>query len=442
MPSRNKPRILAIDDTPVSLAVLTAALASEYEVTSLASCAEALPLLADESFDLILLDVVMPDMDGFAAFEAIRRCPKAENTPIIFITAADDHVSEHRGLALGASDFIFKPIRVDLVRLRIRNTLRLARIAGELANSEERLRYVMEATGDGVWDWNIATGEVVHNRAWCRLTGLDDAHLEHQLEFFADLIHPEDFAAVQTALYYCLEGHGPYRSQHRLRHADGHYFWVEDMGQIVQRSRGGKPLRMVGSIKDISLRKESEEKIHRLAFFDPLTELPNRRLFLDRIGQAVLRVQRNQLVGALMFIDMDRFKELNDTHGHAAGDALLIQVGSRLKNGVRRQDTVARLGGDEFVVLLESLPDDPDASLKLAKRIGNKLLKALNQPYDLGSITYHSTPSIGLTLFDRHTQNIDEVLARADRAMYAVKSAGRNALRCELATTAADSLSA
>lgn len=186
---------------------------------------------------------------------------------------------------------------------------------------------------------------------------------------------------------------------------------------------------MVGCIKNIDQRRQYEERIHHLAFYDALTELPNRRLFLDRLQQAIYKTQRNGQQGALMFIDMDRFKELNDTHGHACGDALRIEVGRRLQTAVRRQDSVARLGGDEFVVLLEGLAGDYADALARARRVAEKVLATLNRPYRLGTIDYPSTPSIGLTVFDGSSASLDSVLSQADRAMYAAKSAGRNTLR-------------
>jgi len=432
MSTLGKPRILVIDDTPLNLLLLMNILKADYAVTLAESALAALPLLQDESFDLVLLDIMMPGMDGFEAFGKIREIPRHARTPIIFVTASEDRGSERRGLDLGAVDFIFKPIRVDLVRLRIRNILHCAQVEEELKASEERLQYVMAATGEGVWDWNVAANLVVHNASWCRILGLDDDCLEHSLDFFADLIHPEDFAAVQAALYACLNGKADYQSEHRLRHADGHYIWVADRGRLVQRDAVGQPVRMVGSISNIDRRKQSEEEIHRLAFYDALTGLPNRRLFLDRLQQAQIKAGRSGQCGALMFIDLDRFKELNDTHGHAQGDALLIQVGRRLQEAVRRQDSVARLGGDEFVVLLEGLSGSEAVALERARGVGEKILRALNRPYLLGELDFTSTPSIGLTVFARDCAGVDEVLARADRAMYAAKSAGRNGIRSEL----------
>lgn len=432
MSTFDKPRIMVVDDTPLNLLVLMNVLKEDYDVTIVESALLALPLLAEEAFDLILLDIMMPEMDGFTAFGKIREIPGHERTPIIFVTASTDRTSERYGLQLGAVDFIFKPIRADLVLLRIRNILHTRHVERELQASEKRLQYVMAATGEGVWDWKITDNTVEHNVSWCRILGLPDDCLVHPLEFFADLIHQEDFASVQEALYECLYGSGNYQSEHRLRHADGHYIWVSDRGQLVQRDAEGQPARMVGSMVNIDRRKQNEAEIHRLAFYDALTGLPNRRLFLDRLQQALHKTQRAGQCGALMFIDLDRFKELNDTHGHAQGDALLIQVGVRLQEAVRRQDSVARLGGDEFVVLLENLDEKSDQALIKAQGVGDKILNVLNQPYLLGSLEYSNTPSIGLVVFSQDCNTLDEVLAQADRAMYAAKKAGRNALMSEV----------
>lgn len=431
MQTKAKPRILAVDDAPFNLKLLVEYLKHQYEIEICECPFKALELLRTTAFDLILLDIMMPVMDGFQAFQAIRQLPNGSQVPIIFLTATSDYEHEKTGLALGAADFIFKPIRVDLVRLRIGNILRLAQLSDELKASEERYRYVLDATGDGIWDWNIKDDHVVHNRAWCTILGLDDNALEHPLSLFSDLIHPEDFPSVQERLYRSLRGSEAYFSEHRLRHASGRYLWVEDRGQVAERSAEGLPVRMLGSVKDISDRKRDAQEIERLAFYDTLTELPNRRLFFDRLRHAILKVQRESKYGALLFIDIDHFKELNDTHGHAMGDALLIQIASRLQGLLRRNDTVARLGGDEFVIILEGLLGPQPNALEHAAMVGNKVLEALSAPYDLG-IPYQSTPSVGLTLFDASCQVADEILSRADHAMYLAKREGRNALRIKL----------
>ncbi|WP_331344219.1 bifunctional diguanylate cyclase/phosphodiesterase [Cellvibrio sp. UBA7661] len=181
--------------------------------------------------------------------------------------------------------------------------------------------------------------------------------------------------------------------------------------------------------RDISERKQNEERINTLAFFDPLTQLPNRRLLQDRLEHAIATSQRQKSLGALLFIDLDDFKTLNDNRGHHVGDLLLIAVAERLKQAVRSQDTVARLGGDEFLVVLEGLDQTRDAAARQAQQIAEKILASLNEVYQLENQEYFNSPSIGLCLFGDQTVAIDELLKQADQAMYHAKAAGRNTLR-------------
>ncbi|MES2878734.1 MAG: EAL domain-containing protein [Pseudomonadota bacterium] len=185
----------------------------------------------------------------------------------------------------------------------------------------------------------------------------------------------------------------------------------------------------VGTMTDITLRKAAESEINELAFFDPLTRLPNRRLLMDRLQHALANSARNGREGALLFIDLDDFKTLNDTRGHDVGDQLLQQVAERLVACVREGDTVARFGGDEFVVMLEDLGEKPLEAINQTRLVGEKICAVLNQPYMLGDHQHRSTPSIGAAMFNEQHNSIDELLKRADVAMYQAKAAGRNALR-------------
>jgi diguanylate cyclase (GGDEF)-like protein/PAS domain S-box-containing protein len=191
----------------------------------------------------------------------------------------------------------------------------------------------------------------------------------------------------------------------------------------------GRLTHYVGTYSDITDRKEAEERIRHLAFYDPLTGLPNRRLLLDRLQQALAGSNRSGRHGALLFIDLDNFKTLNDTQGHVVGDMLLTEVAQRLQSCVREDDTVARLGGDEFVVLLEDLNHELSHSAAQAEAVGEKIFAAVNQPYLLREREHHSTPSIGVSLFLGHRESSEELLKRADLAMYQAKSAGRNTIR-------------
>jgi diguanylate cyclase (GGDEF)-like protein/PAS domain S-box-containing protein len=210
------------------------------------------------------------------------------------------------------------------------------------------------------------------------------------------------------------------------RHRNGGLRNVSISGEIIELDN--VPC-ILAYTTDITSRKAAEEQIQRLAFFDPLTSLPNRRLLMDRLDQAMAACVRHRRQGALLFIDLDNFKTINDTHGHDMGDQLLQQVAERLSDCVRDGDTVARLGGDEFVVMVEDLSGDAIEAATQAETIGRKLLVALNQNYQIQQGNFHSTPSIGITLFGAQTENIEEPLKRADVAMYQAKSAGRNTIR-------------
>lgn len=193
--------------------------------------------------------------------------------------------------------------------------------------------------------------------------------------------------------------------------------------------KDGKVTNYVGTFVDFTERKQAESEIHHLAYFDPLSQLPNRRLLIDRLRQAVATGERNQTGGALLFIDLDNFKTLNDTKGHGIGDLLLIEVAKRLQLCVREGDTVARFGGDEFVLLLEGLSEDRSHAAVQTRGVGEKVLAALNQPYNLEGNEFHSSSSMGVTLFFNHKDKLDELLKQADTAMYEAKKSGRNTLR-------------
>lgn len=195
------------------------------------------------------------------------------------------------------------------------------------------------------------------------------------------------------------------------------------------KNQQGKVTQYVSTLADISERKESEERINKLAFFDPLTQLPNRRLLQERLEQAITSSQRQHTLGALLFIDLDDFKTLNDNRGHHIGDLLLIAVADRLRNAVRKQDTVARLGGDEFLVVLEGLGQMHDDAAAQAQQVAEKILLSLNNHYSLEGQDYFNSPSIGICLFGDQPAQIDELLKQADQAMYHAKAAGRNTLR-------------
>ncbi len=244
---------------------------------------------------------------------------------------------------------------------------------------------------------------------------------------FADYIHADDVATIQEAIAAAVSARHPYEVEYRIRSRKGELRWVSERGQ-VHFDRSGKARWLDGVILDVTERRAAEHAVRNLAFLDPLTHLPNRRFLLDRLRQGLASSARSQRHGALLFVDMDDFKAVNDRHGHEAGDCLLVEVAHRLRDNVREGDTVARLGGDEFVIMLEDLGDCAAEATAKAEHIGHKILAALNAPYRLNGQFQHNTPSIGLTIFCGQEVSVEELLRRADRAMYRAKADGRNRL--------------
>ena len=235
-------------------------------------------------------------------------------------------------------------------------------------------------------------------------------------------------AAFYAAMHKSIERTGAWQGEVWNRRKNGEVF-PEWLTITAVTASEGQVTHYVSTLTDITKRKEAEDQIRDLAFYDPLTRLPNRRLLLDRLQLALSSSKRSGQSGAIFFIDLDNFKVINDSFGHHMGDLLLQQVAQRLVSSLRETDTVARLGGDEFVVMLEDLSAQRCDAGKQAKTIAEKLIAALNAPYQLADLEYHNTPSIGITMFEDHKSTIDELLKRADLAMYQAKAAGRNTLR-------------
>ncbi|MES2012565.1 MAG: EAL domain-containing protein, partial [Pseudomonadota bacterium] len=264
------------------------------------------------------------------------------------------------------------------------------------------------------------------NEKFCEISGYSQEELIGQDHAILNSgYHPKGFF---KDMYRVMATGKAWHDEVCNRAKDGHLYWV-DTTIAPFMGDDGKPQSYISIRTDITQRMAAEERSNYLAFYDALTKLPNRRLLLDRLNQALVASARSHKRGALLFLDLDHFKTLNDTLGHDVGDLLLQQVAERLTACVREGDTVARLGGDEFVVLLEDLSEHAIDAATQTEVIGHKILASLNYPYQLASYEYHSTPSIGATLFSGHTLVIDELLKQADIAMYQSKAAGRNAIR-------------
>ena len=298
----------------------------------------------------------------------------------------------------------------------------LRRAEATARDSEARWKLALEAAGDGVWDWHIQAGTEFFSERLLQMCGYGGGDLNSNPDEFDDRTHPDDLEQLHQARQDHFEGRVPlYHSERRILCKDGTWKWVLSRGLVISRDADGKPLRMIGTFTDVSSRKASEALIRQQAFYDTLTGLPNRRMLRDRLEQEIKRNNRDQQELAILFIDLDHFKEVNDTLGHDRGDMLLIEAGRRIQSCVRTSDTVARMGGDEFTVILAELP-----SSSHLEGILQKMLRALGELFQLGTEQVFVSASIGITMYPTDATEIEDLFKNADQALYVAKGAGRN----------------
>jgi diguanylate cyclase (GGDEF)-like protein/PAS domain S-box-containing protein len=296
-----------------------------------------------------------------------------------------------------------------------------------LWQNETRLRTVMQTIPDLVWLKDLGGTYLACNRQVERLFGSNEAEIVGRTDYdffpreLADFFRDNDRKALAAGK--------PCINEEWLTFAEGGYRGLFETVKTTMRDHTGAPSGVVGIARDITERHKAEEQRRQLAYYDPLTQLPNRRLLMDRLSQALTDITQGPPNGALLFIDLDHFKILNDTIGHEIGDRLLCSVAARLTSSAREGDTIARLGGDEFVVVLTNLGQRADETIMEARRIGEHIMEVLNRPYTIGKRVLHSTPSIGVALFSAAGGSVDELIKQADIAMYQAKAAGRNTLR-------------
>lgn len=328
---------------------------------------------------------------------------------------------------------LFGGLALDLLLFSVlyvnaRHRQNMRRATEELELSRDRFRTLVENVPGTVFRSMVGSGQILHISGGIEaLTGEPPERYHCGRLRYTDLIHPEDRSLVQEAVQAAIATRTPYNVEYRIQPGDGRVRWVSERGR-ASYDEAGRPLWLDGVILDVTDRKVAESAIRDLAFYDALTGLPNRRLLLDRLDQQIVISARTGRYCGLLFIDLDNFKAINDALGHQAGDLLLIEVANRLRSIIRASDTVARLGGDEFVVMLEEVGITPREARAAVQQVGDKILEELEPPYRLGEHSGTSTPSIGATIFCGFEGSVDDLIKRADQAMYRAKAGGRNCL--------------
>lgn len=295
----------------------------------------------------------------------------------------------------------------------------------ELKTERRRLGDIIRGTNVGTWEWNVQTGEVVFNERWANIVGYTlDEISPVSIDTWLKFAHPEDLEVSGSLLEKHFSGELEYyECEARMRHRNGDWIWVLDRGKVASWTDDGKPLLMSGTHKDITEQKQAEEKIRHLATHDTLTDLPTLRLARDRVRMAMAVAHRKEVMVAVLFVDLDGFKQVNDTLGHDAGDALLVETAKRLVSCVRSVDTVARIGGDEFLMILNELDSAEDV-----ERIADKVVESIATPYVYGDDQLTVGASVGIATYSGVCDevDIDELIRLADEAMYSIKKSGKN----------------
>ena len=429
-------RVLVVDDDAVTRVTVQDYLEEAGFTVSEAADGEAGHReLTLHGFDIVLLDVVMPRMDGFALCETIRSTAGTEHLPVLMMTGNDDVSSVSRAFETGATDFITKPLNPDLLVHRVRYMLRAKRTADLLRKRERSLAYAERIARIGNWELDPASGELACSEALNELIGFGEP-IESRRELLSR-VHPEDRSALETALRRTVEESVRTHSEFRVLRAGGDPLIVEQDAEPIA-DQSGRIVKVLAALRDVTSQREAERRIRDLAHYDPVTGLPNRLLLAEQLKQSIDAAVRHRRTLAVLFIDLDHFKRINDTWGHPVGDEVLREVAQRIRSCLRAEDiasrgepavdgaedarhTVARLGGDEFVVVLREIRAAEDAAL-VARRIGI----ALTAPLTVNATTVYVTASIGISVFPADADAADGLLKHADAAMYEAKAQGRD----------------
>lgn len=427
--TEKKPLILIVDDVPLNISILSDALIDDYQVKVASSGKTALNIAQRKSQpDLILLDVMMPEMDGFEVCQCLKNNPETKHIPVIFVTAKDSEIDEAEGFKIGAIDYISKPFSIIVTKMRIKQHLQREFQAKKLEQEirEHKLAQqhlivaglVYNSTSEGMMLVDDKNHIIAINPAFTNLTGYT---LEDVLDKNPNILSSGlQNVAFYQEMYACLETTGTWIGEIWNRHKNGENYAELLTINTIYDSEGNVHQR-VALFSDITQKKKTDELIWRQANYDSLTNLPNRQLFKDRLEQAIKKAKRDNSIVALFFIDLDHFKEINDTKGHDVGDLLLIEAAKRLLLCVRETDTVARLGGDEFTIIFEELVEENDI-----ERIAKSICNSMAQSFLIENESHYISASVGITFFPDDTTEIADLLKNADQAMYCSKEKGRN----------------
>lgn len=435
------PQVLLVDDDEVNLLMVSAALSERgFEVTQVKSGEEALRRLVDVVPDVLVLDALMPGLDGFETCRALRQRAGLESLPVLMLTGLDDDASISRAYEVGATDFFVKSNQWNLLAGRLRYLLRSSRTRRELERSKSKLARAQDLARMGSFDWKFGSTAPQFSLEALRVLGFG-AKATPSLRRLLALLSRDGRSSLIGMLREVIKHSSVLTTDVSVTQKNGRrrIVRIEAEPEFIDN---GQLAGYTGIVQDLTDRRTAEDKIRRLANFDTLTALPNRRQLIWRVERSLEYARQARHQVALLLIDLDRFKIINDTLGHAAGDELLLEVSRRLKKCVRHSDqvlengadgngpashhtleAVARLNGDEFMALLPEVIDEREAEL-----VATRILDLMREPIMVGGQECFVTASVGISLFPRDGENAVDLMRNADVAMQAVKASGRNSV--------------
>ena len=417
-PDQEQPLIMVVDDDPAfRLATEEALKGAGYRVVSADSGVRALELALQEHPDLVLLDALMQGMDGFEVCRRLHLMSDFEDLPVMMVTGLEDTESVDRAFESGASSFVTKPVNYSILLHRIRFQLRSSRDQRALHESQEQLATTQRIAGIGYWRWDARRNRLTVSDNLAGMLGTSPEGCCTTLEAYLDRVHPDDRDYVRDTITAAAEGAPLKPAEYRLV-AEG------KPSLIVHQELGMAPNLanvVLGTVQDITQQRATDRRIRELAYTDKLTGLASRAYFYKHMEDIIKAAERRDERFGLLYLDLDGFKDINDSLGHDMGDELLRIVSQRLQGALRDTDFIARLGGDEFCILVDNVHDQYDAA-----DVANRCLNAINKPVLLGKREVRPRCSIGVAHFPEDGRDLQTLLKAADSAMYAAKGLGKH----------------
>jgi len=432
-----QPLVMVIDDDDPTRMMATEFLTqSGFQVVDFSSGSEALEHLERHDPDLVLLDVEMPEMDGFTVCRRIRSRAGFETTPILMLTGLNNNESIDVAFDAGATDFSAKPINWTLLGHRLRYMMRAWQSAYDLADNQRSLASAQRIAQLGNWELNLANNEMTWSLQLYAIFGCTDTDQSPTLASYLKFIHADDLPRVHSWLSHA-KSHQLDSShiEFRIQTECGTERYVrQQVEQVVNKD--GEIIRLQGVMQDFTEHHEAENRIEQLAYYDCVTDLPNRTLFSERVDSAIEIAERNQSQLAILYIDIDDFKVVNDTLGHSWGDTMLKEIANRISDCVsactKNPDAdysyappcVARMGADEFTVMLTDFKGNDDIN-----KVANKILDKLSLPYSLNEGEVFTSSSIGIAQYPNNGDRAESIIKNADMAMSIAKRGGKNLIK-------------